>query len=335
MTPYERVFSRLEGKPVDRAPNLTILMTFAAKYINIGYDKFCKDYKFLVEANIKCNEAFGIDLLNTMSDPYRETYDFGAKIEFPLDKLPKCKENLMKDISDYKFLKRFDPYHSVRMLDRMKAIGLYKIEAGRHYPVLGWVEGAFAEAADLRGINEIMLDIYDGPEFLKELLIVCNRQAIMCAKAQIQAGADIIGIGDAAASLVSPAVYKELVLPYEQKLIEEIHKAGAKAKLHICGNITHILDEMPKTTADIIDIDWMVDFRASVERFKGRCSANGNFDPVGIVLNGTPEDVEKAVFTCLDASDERTFISPGCEVPRDTPYENLRAIDRALKAYSG
>lgn len=334
MTPYERVFNRLEGKPVDKVPNLSILMTFAAKYINTSYDRFCKDYKLLVEANIKCNEAFGIDMLSTMSDPYREAYDFGAKIEFPFDELPKCKENLIKEISDCKILKRFDPYNSVRMLDRIRAIELYKTEAGNHYPVLGWVEGAFAEAADLRGINDVMLDIYDEPDFLKELLIICNEQAIVCAKTQIQAGADFIGIGDAAASLVSPAIYKEFVLPLEQKLIEEIHNAGAKAKLHICGNIMHILDKMPESMADIIDIDWMVDFRSGIDKFKGHCSANGNFDPVSVVLNGSPEDIRKAVGTCLKASDEHTFISPGCEVPRETPYENLKAIDCALKAYS-
>lgn len=334
MTPYERVNNRLKGKPVDKAPNLSILMTFAAKYIGVSYDRFCKDHRYLVEANIKCNEAFGIDMLSTMSDPYREAFDFGAKIEFPYDDLPKCKEYPIKNISDIINLKRFEPNASVRILDRIKAIELYKKEAGNHYPVLGWVEGAFAEAADLRGVNEIMMDVYDEPEFLRELVNVSCEQAILCAKAQIQAGADFIGIGDAVASLVSPSIYNEFVLPFEKKIIEEVHEAGARVKLHICGNVTHILDLMVETGADIIDIDSMVDFKSAIDMFNGHCSACGNFDPVRILYNGSPENVKTAVEYCLSVSDRYTFISPGCEVPKDTPFENLKAIDDALNEYS-
>jgi uroporphyrinogen-III decarboxylase len=91
MNGYERVHRRLAGKTVDKVPNLNILMAFAAKYINVSFDKFCLDYQYLVEANLKANEHFGIDMLNTMSDAYRETYDFGADITFPDNKLPVCR----------------------------------------------------------------------------------------------------------------------------------------------------------------------------------------------------------------------------------------------------
>ena len=99
MTPFERIYNRLEGKPVDRAPNLNILMMFAARYINISYDKYCSDYRYLVQANLVCNEKFGIDMLNTMSDPFRETADFGTEIEFPYNSLPVCREHLIKELS--------------------------------------------------------------------------------------------------------------------------------------------------------------------------------------------------------------------------------------------
>lgn len=331
MTPYERVHNRLEGKAVDRAPNLNILMAFAAKYIGASYDRFCLDHKYLVEANIKCNEYFGIDMLNTMSDAFRETYDFGAQIEFPYDNLPVCTRHFINGPADLKKMKLFDPLNSTRMLDRIKAVELYKKETGNRYSILGWVEGSFAEAADLRGVSEIMMDLYDEPEFVKELMSICCEEGILCAKEQIKAGADFIGVGDAAASLVSPAIYREFVLPFEQKLFKEIHDAGAKVKLHICGNINHLLDDIWKSGADIIDIDWMVDFRACIEKFKGHSCANGNFDPVNILYHGKPDTIKQAVRQCLEIADERTFISAGCEVPKNTPYENLKAVDEALR----
>jgi len=140
MTPKERVLARLSGKPVDRPPNFNIIMCFAAKYCDIPYDKFCLDYKYLVEAFMKASEDFGVDLMNTMSDPYRETYDFGGTIEFPTDSLPLCKERFIQSANDLKKLKSFDPLSSTRMLDRIRAIELYKSEVGEHYPIMGWVE---------------------------------------------------------------------------------------------------------------------------------------------------------------------------------------------------
>ncbi len=333
MTPYERVYNRLQGKPVDRAPNLNILMAFGAAYAGIAYDKYCQDFRYLVEANLKCNEYFGIDMLNTMSDPFREAYDFGAKIEFPPDALPISKKNLITDVKDIGKLKIFDPMNSTRMLDRIRAIELYKREAGNHYSILGWVEGAFAEAADLRGMGEIMVDIYDEPAAVHELISMCCEQGILCAKEQIGAGADFIGVGDAAASLVSPSIYREFVLPYEQKLFSEIHKAGGKVKLHVCGNITHLIEDMVKAGADIIDVDHMVDFKRCIKTFKDHACVNGNFDPVGIVYQGNSQLIRESVKICLEVSDETTFISAGCEIPRNTPIENLRAVHEALSEF--
>lgn len=333
MTPYERVHNRLKGKPVDKAPNLSILMAFAAKYIGKTHDQFCKDYKTLVEANIKCNKYFGIDTLSTISDPLREVYDFGAKVTFPYDTNPECLEHFITGPADIKKLKLFNPEISTRILDRLNAIELYKKEMGKHYSILGWIEGPFAEAADLTGVSEIMELLYDEPEFVKELMDICLNEGILCAKYQIKAGADIVGVGDAVASLVSPNTYREFILPLEKKLVDEIHKDGAIVKLHICGNINHLLDDIWKTGADIIDIDWMVDFKVATQKFKGHACVNGNFDPVNIVYRGTTQAVNDAVKNCILLGDETSFISAGCEIPRDTPFENLKQVENAINLY--
>ncbi len=72
------------------------------------------------------------------------------------------------------------------------------------------------------------------------------------------AGADIIGVGDAAASLVGPRIYKEFVWPWEKKLVDAIHANGGKVRLHICGNTRRILSSMAELGCDIVDIDFLV-----------------------------------------------------------------------------
>jgi uroporphyrinogen decarboxylase len=217
------------------------------------------------------------------------------------------------------------------MLDRLEAIKLFKKELGDQYPILGWAEGPIAEATDLRGMGKIMTDIFDSPGFTEELFDICTQQSIVFSGAQIDAGADMIGIGDAAASLIGPQIYKDMVLGYEKRVIEAIHKKGAKARLHICGNVSSILEYLPETGADIIDIDWMVDFKEANGIFKGKCAACGNFNPVNIMLNGNTDDVRTAVLSCIRDGNDTTFIAAGCEIPKMTPYENMLMVDATLK----
>jgi len=54
LTPKERVNNRLANKPVDRIPNLCILMTFVARGIGCSYDEYVQDYRLLVEENLHC-----------------------------------------------------------------------------------------------------------------------------------------------------------------------------------------------------------------------------------------------------------------------------------------
>lgn len=114
---------------------------------------------------------------------------------------------------DLKKLVRSTPETGRRMSDRLEAIRRFREQAGGEIPVMGWVEGALAEACDLRGMSQVMLDLFDRPEWLTELLEVCTEVAIAFARAQVEAGADIIGLGDAVCSQISPKMYRQFALP--------------------------------------------------------------------------------------------------------------------------
>lgn len=334
MNSYQRVLRRLQGKPVDKIPNLNIIMTFAAKYIGVPYKKYVTNYRYLVDGNTACCEKFGIDMVSAISDPCRELYGFGGNVILPEDDVPKCTDFLVKDYADTKKLSVANPLKSDRMLDRIKAVELYRKDLSGRYPILGWIEGALAESVLLRGMTSLMTDFIEAPEFVHELLEICTEQAITFAMEQVKAGANFIGVGDSAASLIGPKHYRVFALPYEQNIIKAIHEAGAQVKLHICGDIAPILDLVHSSGADIIDIDWMVDFGRAVEIFSNRCSACGNFDPVSVMLQGTRETVEQAVRQCAAVAGDNTFIAAGCEVPRETPIENMVAVDKTLRELS-
>jgi MtaA/CmuA family methyltransferase len=329
LSPLERTMLRLAGKNVDRAPNQDIFMAFAAHFIRTTYSRFARDYRMLVEANLRVSTDFHLDWVTAISDPVREAAAFGARVVFPEDSVPHC-EPLITEYGQLDDLPEWDPWENERTADRLRAVELFRERVGGCYPICGWVEGPAAEAAMLRGVDHFLEDTIIEPEQLTQLLQRCSSQAIRFALAQVAAGADFIGIGDAVASLLSPQAYRTFALPYEQAIISGVHRAGAKVKLHICGNTSRILPCIAQTGADIIDVDWMVDLPAAIRTCGESVSINGNMDPVGVFLQGTPASVAEATKRCVSASNSRTFISAGCEIPTGTPDANILAHYRAL-----
>ena len=331
MTSKERLFSVLAGKQPDRIPNLNIIMQYAAREIGVPYSLYCKQHEKLVEGNIVCAEKYGLDCVTTMSDPMKEASAFGAEVIFPEDGVPYGKKKLLADESALLQLKVTEPCDSERMSQSVLAIERYKRLLGDDMPVIGWVEGCLAEAADLRGVNELLIDLVDDEDFVRDLMDICLEQAVVFARAQIAAGADIIGVGDAIASVAGPGYYKKFTLPYEIKLLSSIRSMGAKTKLHICGNTTPFLEYLPVEYCDIIDLDWMVPLDRAAGIVQGRCALGGNYDPVAVLLQGTPEDVRASVTACSRMGAERYISAAGCEVPKFTPEQNFLAVANTLR----
>lgn len=331
MTSYARVMNRMAGKPVDRLPNLNLVMMFAAEQLGVPFGRYCTDYRLLADGVCLCHEKFGLDMLCAISDPMREAEGLGAKVIIPEDAVPYSREKRLQRVEDIDTLQVVDPASSRRMNDRLEAVRLMKQRAGQDVPV-GWVEGALAECCDLMEIQQAFVNLLDEPEAMEHLLDICMQQSLWFAKEQIAAGADIIGIGDAAASLVGHDLYEEFVLPYQKKMIQAVHDMGAKVKLHICGNLNPVLDLIAQTGADIADLDHMVDIKRASEIFPESMSICGNFDPVGVLYSGTPELVKQEVRRCKEISRKNhNFISAGCEVPKGTPLANMKAMQEALE----
>ena len=330
MNSKERFYKRLEGKKTDRIPNLNILMMLSARIAEITYKEYCTDYRKLVEADLAATKLFDIDILSVISDPMREVELFGGRTVLPQDDVPYAAEPFLKDYSDIKKLRIGEIDSAPRALDRVKAAELFFKEAGDEYPICGWVEGPVAEASDLRDINRFMEDLLIEPQFASELMDICVSNALAYAKAQIDAGCDIIGVGDAAASLIGPGLYKEMALEHQTRLLKGIKDLGALTKLHICGNTTDLVELIPVQYVDIFDIDWMVDYKKTVRLVGDKVSVNGNFDPVSVLLQGDEALVRSETIRCVVDGNDKSMVSAGCEVPKFTPEENLKTVSKTL-----
>ena len=307
-----------------------ILMHFAARHAGFSYAEFASDYRVLVKSNLKCMEDFQVDSLGLISDPYRETAAFGAEVTYPDEAVPRCRKSIVETMEDVQRLKNPDLYKAERTLDRIKAGELLAREAGGRVPVIGWVEGPLAESCDLAGVNEVLLKVSMEPDFVKRLMDKTLVTGKDFARAQVEAGCSIIGVGDAICSQISTENYQELVKERHRELFAYIQSLGAKVKLHICGDITHLLEDVAELKPDIVDVDWMVDMDLAHEVLGPDIIRCGNLDPVSVIQDKSPEAIfEETRALCLKERGRGFILSGGCEITVNTPALNLRAMQEA------
>jgi len=328
MNSRERIFDLIEGRPIDRVPLMPITMMFAADQIGAKYLEYVTDYRVLAEAQLRTAERFGLDFVSCISDPARECVDLGARIRFFDDQPPAFVESeaLLTDKGALLKLKVPDPLGGGRMHDRVKAAALLKVRAGADLIVEGWIEGPCCMAANLRGINTLMLDFYDDPAFVEDLLAFAVEVTIEFARAQRDAGVDLMGVGDAPASLIGRALFEKVVGPWHKKLVDALRAMGLKTRSHICGNTSKICEARAGLGYDIIDIDSQVAPELAREKMGPEAIILGNVPTVAVMEKGSPEDVRRAAEGCHRALGERFILGAGCEVPRTTPLANMEAL---------
>lgn len=331
MNKKEQYLRLMEGKPVSRTLFYPILMHFAARFNGNSYGELASDYRVLVESNIRCLEYFDFDMVSLISDPYRETSAFGAPVVFVPEGVPQCKRNIIATADDINNLSNPDVYRCERTLDRIKGAAYYRKLLGDTVPVMGWIEGPLAEACDLAGVTGMLILLMTDPGNARRLMDKCLVTAKEFARAQINAGCDLMGVGDAICSQIDADTYDRFVFDLHNELVKHIHSLGAHVKFHICGDTTHLWPSLSKLKPDIFDLDYMTDMEAALQAFGPAVTRSGNLNPVDI-RNLPADEVYARCRNIIRAEEGRRFmLSGGCEITVDTPAENLLAMRKACE----
>ncbi|MBN2577881.1 MAG: hypothetical protein JXB10_02735 [Pirellulales bacterium] len=221
-------------------------------------------------------------------------------------------------------------YHS-GMLETFQAMDS---ELKRNTAVCAGLTGAFCQLGFLYGLQNLMTAMIDRPLEVCRALAWRQEIALRQAGELIAAGARFIWIGEgmASGSLISPVMYRQFVLPYEQDLAREIRRQGGLSLLHVCGNITPMLAEIALSGVDGADIDAPADWPSVVRILGPQMCLKGNINPI-LFLPENEEQLAGACETTLrEAAGLPNFIlSTGCLVPRDSCREAFETMARACQ----
>ncbi len=193
-----------------------------------------------------------------------------------------------------------------------------------------YITGPFTLAGLLLGASEAAMATVTDPELMTAVLRFASGVIARYARALERAGADLICILEPTASFLSPKLFRQFALPYNREIIETLR---AVPILHICGNTTHLLDGMVETGAHGLSLGPLVDFPAAAQRVPEDVVLIGNLDPVSVLRDMTPNGVYRTTVDLVDsmAAHPNFIVASGCDLPMDTPLENIHAMVDAVR----
>ncbi len=273
---------------------------------------------------------FGFDGVQLTLGVTGEAGGLGAEVAQPPDAAPVLKERLLADLSRLPDLRRRDPAAGGRMPMYNQAVANVARRIGGAVFVLSTLRGPLNIASQLRGVEDMLIDMLQSPAVAGEVLDFATDVALQVSRAALDSGADGLAFGEATCSpnFISPDMYRALVQPRHCRLIAGLRAMGWRCVgLHICGNITPILDDMIATGVDFLDVDYQVPAADAIAMSHGRVALRGNLNPAGTLLRGTPDAVRaEAAELRRAAADARWIISSGCDIPPGTPAANIAAL---------
>ena len=338
MTSKQRLAAYIAGEPVDRRPNLTIVGSAVCRYADGGagmdVETYCKDWKKMADAAAVAAREMKLDFIQIASDLLREAEGYGTTINWFKDKLPSARKYALDDISEAEDLRPLAARDIPRLYDLVLAAEA-ALKDEEVDPMVLCV-GPMTVAGNVRGVQDLLVDFFDEPELCGKLLETVTQTTLDFIDCLAGVGVKYAYVADPVASLVSPAVYEEMILPRHRAIYERMARHGITGRLHMCGNTIGILPYSTQSGAKIIDVDHVVDFDKALDVAGDRCILNGNIDPVSDVYTCDAAHTKAAILdAAAKAAGRRAMFMPGCELPTDTRVENLLAIHEALCEIGG
>lgn len=242
---------------------------------------------------------------------------------------------------DFKDLKRCAEINisfDNRLLGYVETVKLMSIGLPGQTMRGAYVIGPYSLAGLIMGADEAALATFDRPEELTVLLEFCTEKVQEYTRLLVAAGAQVLAILEPSSVMLGPQQFEQFSARYVRHITESTRYADVATVYHVCGNTMHLLEIMAGSGVDALSLDSPgagVDLLAVARRVPQDVTIVGNICPTAAILNGTPRDVEREVVSLLKTMDPypNFVLSTGCDLPQETPLDNIQAFMNAGRAY--
>ncbi len=191
----------------------------------------------------------------------------------------------------------------------------------------------YERAWTLRGMQNLLMDFYDNPDFVRELFNTIAEYNIAQIDEALKYDIDAVYFGDdwgqQRGLQMGPALWREFIRPVLKRMYGVVRRAGKYVFIHSCGDVDELFDDLIEIGLNCFNPfqPEVMDVFALMEKYRGRLTFHGGLSIQKTLPYGTVEEVRAATRKLLDAGRAGGYIlSPSHDVPRDVPLENMLAF---------
>jgi uroporphyrinogen decarboxylase len=284
-------------------------------------------------------DAFAPDLVFPLMDLSVEANALGRYTIFPRDE----SATVPKDEFSLADLERLDGINITfdsRLMGFVETVRMMRISLPPGILAGAYVVGPFTLAGLMMGADDTVIGTMLDPAAVHRLLRFTTERIQEYVQLLLAAGADVVCILEPTAVMLSPAQFAEFSAVYVSHVTQSFKYSRTSFVYHTCGNTMHLVETMGKAGVQGVSLDSAetgVDLREAASRVSEDVVVIGNISPSTTMRFGTPEEVRRETRALLEAmrAVPNFVLSTGCDLPQETPLENIRTfmdVGRAWRA---
>lgn len=328
----ELILQTLRHEKVQEIPWVPFAGVHVGKLKNYNAEEVLSDEDKLVDCLLEANRLYAPDGMPVLFDLQVEAEILGCELLWAENNPPSVTSHPLAGEKSIPCNCKIPTPESGRLPMILSAMKRVKAEVGDDTALYGLICGPITLASHLRG-TDIFMDMISDAEYVKELVNYCAQVAIAMSQMYIDAGMDVIAVVDPLVSQVSPKHIESLFSESFTAIFDYVRSKGTFSSFFVCGNASKQIEVMCKMNPDSISVDENVNLAAAkdvTDRYN--ITIGGNIPLTTTMLHGTQEDNMKGVIDLIDSVDHfNLIVSPGCDMPYDTPIENTIACAQAVK----
>ena len=283
------------------------------------------------------SETFKPDVIFPLMDISVEANALGRFTVFPKEESATVPKDSFV-LSDLEKFESIDILSDSRVLTYVETLKL--METGLPASVFrgAYVTGPYTLAALLMGAEEAAMSTILNPEELHKVSDLATKKIRDYVEFLISSGAQIICILEPSAMMLGVDHFEEFSMRYVQTISEVCKGSDVTSVYHICGNTMHLVEKMCEAGVDALSLDSSeagVNLIEVAERIPKDVVIIGNISPIGSILKGKQDKVRKEVNELLKNMQPypNFILSTGCDLPQETPLENIRVFMETGRNY--
>lgn len=319
------LFRAFRNEQSERTPWVPFVGCHGGKLIDIPADQYLKSSELMLMGLTEAVTRYKPDGIPVVFDLQIEAEALGCQL--------KWNESTPPAVISHPLVEG-DPLSSLKIPSlSMGRIGLV-METCRQFKkkfpdiaLYGLITGPFTLGLHLLG-TDIFFKMLEAPEEIHQLMKFTSKVCIQMADYYMDHGCDVIAVVDPMTSQIDPDSFQQFVTGYVSPIFDHIRGKNTLSSFFVCGQAQQNIEAMCQCRPDNISIDENIPLDYVKEQAqKYNISYGGNLKLTMVLLYGSKEKVMKEALDCMDTGDHTGFVlSPGCDLPMDTPFENLEAI---------